>query len=29
LRHEFLNSHRFDALLEAHVLIEDWGIDYT
>jgi putative transposase len=28
LREEFLNSHRFDSLLEAQVLIEDWRIDY-
>jgi len=29
LRDEFLNSHRFDSLFEAQVLIEDWRIDYN
>ena len=29
LRDEFLNGHRFDSLLEAQVLIEDWRIDYN
>jgi putative transposase len=29
LRDEFLNGHRFDFLLEAEVLIEDWRIDYN
>jgi putative transposase len=29
LRNEFLNGHRFDSLLEAQVLIEDWRIDYN
>jgi putative transposase len=28
-RDEFLNSHRFDSLLEAKVLLEDWRIDYN
>ncbi len=26
---EFLNSHRFDSLIEAQVLIDDWRIDYN
>jgi putative transposase len=29
LRDEFLNSHRFDSLLEAQVLIANWRIDYN
>jgi hypothetical protein len=29
LRDEFLNSNRFNSLLEAQVLIEDWRIDYN
>ena len=29
LRDEFLNGQRFDSLLEAKVLIEDWRIDYN
>ena len=29
LRDEFLNGWRFDNLLEARVLIEDWRIDYN
>jgi putative transposase len=29
LRDEFLNGWRFDSLLEARVLIEDWRIDYN
>jgi putative transposase len=29
LRDEFLNGWRFDSLLEAKVLIEDWRIDYN
>lgn len=29
LRDEFLNAWRFDNLLEAKVLIEDWRIDYN
>jgi putative transposase len=29
LRDEFLNGQRFDSLLEAKVLLEDWRIDYN
>ncbi|MGB3673691.1 MAG: IS3 family transposase, partial [Candidatus Nanopelagicales bacterium] len=29
LRDELLNSWRFDSLLEARVIIEDWRIDYN
>ena len=29
LRDELLNGWRFDSLLEAKVLIEDWRIDYN
>ena len=29
LRDEYLNGQRFDSLLEAQVLIEDWRIDYN
>jgi putative transposase len=29
LRDELLNAWRFDSLLEAKVLIEDWRIDYN
>jgi Integrase core domain len=29
LRDELLNGWRFDSLLEAEVLIEDWRIDYN
>jgi len=29
LRGELLNGQRFDSLLEAKVLIEDWRIDYN
>ena len=29
LRDELLNSWRFDSLLEAQVIIEDWRIDYN
>jgi len=29
LRDELLNGWHFDSLLEAHVLIEDWRIDYN
>ncbi|WP_234810679.1 transposase, partial [Mycolicibacterium fallax] len=29
LRDELLNSWRFDSLLEARVLIEDWRRDYN
>ena len=29
LRDEHLNRERFDTLLEAQVLIEDWRIDYN
>ena len=29
LRDELLNGYRFDSLLEAKVLIEDWRIDYN
>ena len=29
LRDEFLNGQRFDSLLEAQVLLEDWRIDYN
>ena len=29
LRDEYLNGWRFDSLLEAKVLIEDWRIDYN
>ena len=29
LRDEFLNGQRFETLLEAKVLIEDWRIDYN
>jgi putative transposase len=29
LRDEFLNGWRFDTLLEAQVLVEDWRIDYN
>ena len=29
LRDELLNSWRFDSLLEARVLIEDWRTDYN
>jgi transposase InsO family protein len=29
LRDEFLNGQRFDSLLEARVLLEDWRIDYN
>ncbi len=29
LRDEFLNGQRFESLLEAKVLLEDWRIDYN
>ena len=29
LRDEFLAVEQFDSLLEAHVLIEDWRIEYN
>jgi putative transposase len=29
LRDEFLNGRRFDSLLEAKVLLEDWRIHYN
>ena len=29
LRDELLNGQRFDSLLEARVLLEDWRIDYN
>ena len=29
LRDEYLNGQRFDSLLEAQVLLEDWRIDYN
>jgi hypothetical protein len=29
LRDELVNSWRFDSLLEAHVIIEDWRLDYN
>ncbi len=29
LRDELLNSLRFDSLLEARVIIEDWRLDYN
>ena len=29
LRDEFLNGHRFETLLEARVLLEDWRTDYN
>ncbi len=29
LRYELLNSWRFDSLLEARVIIEDWRLDYN
>ena len=29
LRDELLNSWRFDSLLEARVIIEDWRCDYN
>jgi putative transposase len=29
MRDELLNGWRFDSLLEARVLIEDWRIDYN
>ncbi len=29
LRDEFLNGHRFETLLEAQILLEDWRIDYN
>ena len=29
LRDEYLNGQRFDTLLEAQVLLEDWRIDYN
>ena len=29
LRDELLNSWRFDSLLEARVIIEDWRLDYN
>src|SRR3954466_15226140 len=29
LRDELLNGWRFDSLLEAQVIIEDWRIDYN
>jgi putative transposase len=29
LRDEYLNGQRFDSLLEAKVLLEDWRIDYN
>ncbi|BBY52775.1 transposase [Mycobacterium koreense] len=29
LRDELLNSWRFDTLLEARVIIDDWRIDYN
>jgi len=29
LRDNFLNGQRFDSLLEAQVLLEDWRIDYN
>ena len=29
LRDEYINGQRFDSLLEAQVLLEDWRIDYN
>jgi putative transposase len=29
LRDKYLNGHRFDSLLEAKVVLEDWRIDYN
>ena len=29
LRDELLNSWRFDSLLEAQVIVEDWRLDYN
>ena len=29
LRDEFLNSHQFDSLLEAQVLLADWRQEYN
>ncbi len=29
LRDELLNSWRFDSLLEARVIVQDWRLDYN